>query len=177
MTRRTFLIFSAALLGMLCTTIPGPAAAQCLKCTTSINRTTGQLKCDVDPASAGYYECSCPCECQFACGQGVAATFEQLLDNPTQIPNEGVDLLGFEPERYSDRLVSGYASQALRSRIVYFADLFGIASLPDGSWRAYPLASAASFDVRSCGGQLIGTVARRHSEPHGSVGELLARLS
>jgi hypothetical protein len=155
---------------------PETSSAQCLKCRTFIDRTTGQLKCDVDPATGGYYDCSCPCECTGQCGQTGSATFEELLADPGRVPVNGIQVTGFDPQRAAGRITAGTAGESLRGRSVYFARGFGLASYPDGTWRAFPLDTPETFLVRSCTGGAVGRVARGEAAGPASSGEILRAL-
>jgi hypothetical protein len=177
MVRNALHLFSIAIAASVSVTLSAvEAGAQCLKCTTTITQ-SGTLKCDVDPTSAGYRTCSCPCECEDACGQGgVAATFEQLLVNPGMIPDEGAEVVGFDPLEYTSVVTSASSGHALQNRAAYLATGFGLVELANGTWQAYRLSGSGEFQVRDCRGRMIATV-RAAPEAAPSADELLASLT
>jgi hypothetical protein len=174
MTRRLFLPATVvAALAVLATVRPAAAQNRCLSCTTSSSG--GTLKCDVNQTTTGYTTCSCPCECEGACNQGVTFQFEEVLARPALLAATGSPVvdLGREGER---ALEEGVIFRALPEMRFFFAGReAGLVRYPDGSWRAFPLESASSFVVRTCDGRFVGRVHRMDAPA--SIAQVLNSIS
>lgn len=135
--------------------VPQDAQAQCLKCTTKISE-DGELSCNVDQTSSGYYECSCPCECTGACNQFATVEYEELDSH--QLPPAGVPVVGV-PDDLPVAGTLGVAVNATFTADAYFRNGLGFVRYSDATWRAFPLESGNSFVVRNCRGKFLARIA------------------
>lgn len=175
MTQRRFLPAAvAAALAVLATGSPAAAQNRCLSCTTTSSG--GTLKCDVNQAASGYTTCSCPCECEGACNQGVTFQFEEALARPALLAATGSPVVGLGRDG-EGALKEGVIFRDLPEMRFFFAGRqAGLVRYPDGSWRAFPLESASSFVVRTCDGRFVGRVHRVDAAP-ASAAQVLGSIS